>query len=174
MTTQIRSIEVRASKLANKYSSTKISVDVKQVAKKLNIELRETSFKRNISGILYIEKGKGVIGYNKNESEVRQRFTIAHEIGHYLLHRLDREIFYEKEFKLYRNSKSSTGEEEMEREANAFAAALLMPKDRLQKEIEKIHFDFVSDKDEMLEKLAKSFKVSNQAMMYRILNLRLV
>ncbi|HLU84827.1 MAG TPA: ImmA/IrrE family metallo-endopeptidase, partial [Vicingaceae bacterium] len=116
------------------------------------------------------------IGYNKSENEVRQRFTIAHEIGHYFLHRLEHEIFYDKKdaSKLYRNHNSSTGEDQMEREANAFAAALLMPKNRLKLEIEKMQFDLGSDKDQILEKLAATFKVSNQAMMYRILNLRLL
>ena len=43
------------------------------------------------SGVLVVEGGRGVIGYNAMHSSVRQRFTMAHEIGHYVLHVKDKQ-----------------------------------------------------------------------------------
>lgn len=173
-----RQIELRASQLATKYGiKSDGSIDVNDIAEKLGLQISEHDLGSNVSGVLYIDKGKGVIGYNKLESEVRRRFTIAHEIGHFLLHRLDNEIFVDhKAFKgsaLFRDDKSATGEVRQEREANAFAAALLMPKERVLEEIEKVNFDLADDQEDAIKKLADVFKVSTQAMTYRISNLEL-
>lgn len=176
MSVSFRKIEFMASQLANKLSDKKKKyIDVEEVAKKLELVVSEHDLGANVSGVLYIEKGKGVIGYNNSESEVRKRFTIAHEIGHFILHRLDNEIFVDKkEFKvLYRDKNSGTGEIKQEREANAFAAALLMPEGRLITELKKMEFDLADEHENAVEALAKIFKVSTQAMMYRISNLEL-
>lgn len=172
----MRQIELRASRLAEKFSDKrKKHTDVKEIALKLGLQVTEHDLGDNVSGVLYIGQGKGTIGYNKSESEVRRRFTIAHEIGHFILHRLEHEIFVDrKEFKvLYRDDNSSTGEFQNEREANAFAAALLMPRTKLIKELEKMKLDLGDDKEDAIKELARIFKVSSQAMMYRISNLEL-
>lgn len=69
---------------------------------------------------------------------------------------------------MYRNNNSSTGESYREIEANSFAAALLMPKKLLQKELinntQKIS-------DIKIKSLAKKFEVSTQAMSIRLINL---
>lgn len=176
MTTSIRNIEIRASQLAEKYSDKKKKyVDVDEIAVKLNLEVTAHDLGANVSGVLYIDKGKGTIGYNKSESEVRRRFTVAHEIGHFILHRLDNEIFVDRKvFKMYRDDNSTTGEIKQEREANAFAAALLMPEVKLKKELRKLTFDFGDDQDDGIKSLAETFKVSTQAMAYRISNLQLL
>lgn len=172
----MRNIELRAAQLADKYSDKKKKhVDVNEIAEKLGLQVTAHDLGANVSGVLYIDKGKGTIGYNDTESEVRQRFTIAHEVGHFILHRLENEIFVDKkEFKvLFRDDKSSTGEIKQEREANAFAAALLMPRERVIKELDKMKFDLGDDKEDVIKELANTFKVSTQAMMYRISNLEL-
>lgn len=175
MNLSMRHIELRASQLANKLNKSKGYVDVFDIAEKLGLQVSEHDLGDNVSGVLYIDKGKGVIGYNKKESEVRRRFTVAHEIGHFLLHRLENEVFVDKKVfvPLFRDDKSTTGEIKQEREANAFAAALLMPKERVVKELKNIEFDLGDDKDDVISKLASNFKVSSQAMMYRISNLEL-
>lgn len=176
MTISMRKIELRASQIASKLNDKgKKHIDVNDIAIKLGIQVSEHDLGPNVSGVLYIDKGKGVIGYSKHESEVRRRFTIAHEIGHFILHRLDNELFVDKmEFKaLYRDDKSSTGDIKQEREANAFAAALLMPKERVIEELNKMIFDLADEKGDAIKKLSDTFKVSSQAMMYRISNLNL-
>jgi Zn-dependent peptidase ImmA (M78 family) len=176
MNTSLRNIEIQAAQIASKLNDRKKKyIDVTEIAEKLGLQVSAHDLGANVSGVLYIDKGKGVIGYAKHESEVRRRFTVAHEIGHFILHRLDNEVFVDKtEFKvLYRDNNAAKGENKQEREANAFAAALLMPRDRVIEELEKMNFDLGDEKEDVIKKLSEIFKVSTQAMMFRISNLNL-
>jgi Zn-dependent peptidase ImmA (M78 family) len=100
---------------------------------------------------------------------LRQRFTIAHELGHYQLHlHSANEIFVDKDFIVkYRSEKKySETEIRQEREANQFAAELLMPREFIKAEIIKKKYQRLSEM-EFLEKLAKTFDVSVAAMTIR-------
>lgn len=144
--------------------------DIKKLVKKLDINLLYKELGEDVSGLFVMSGEKGIISVNKNESnnKTRQRFTIAHEIGHFLLHSKLKPIFIDKSPKvMFRNSESSSGELHQEREANAFAAALLMPRDLINDELEKLESDF----DNPTKKLAKIFNVSEQAMSFRLANL---
>lgn len=162
-------------------------IDVEYIAKHhLNIDVKRHNFGKDITGVLIIKNGKATIGYdvNNNNSEVRKRFTIAHELGHYILEHDRGGMFvdnHRQQFSIhYRDNNSSTGEVKQEREANAFAAALLMPKQLLIEEMQKIenmkeyNFSFFDDDDDMIRNLASSFGVSKMAMTYRIDNLGLL
>jgi len=106
----------------SKYQKT-APVDVEAVAKDLGLEIFRQDLGQGISGKLLKEDGKFMILVNKNEPHVRQRFTAAHEIGHYLLHRdLIGEQFEENY--MLRSDKTSNAQEA---EANKYAAELLMP-----------------------------------------------
>ena len=170
----IKEIENKASTIIKELGDNTSPVKVDRIAAKLDVKIIEHDLGSNVSGVLYIDRGKGIIGYNPEESEVRKRFTLAHELGHYILHRFNSELFVDhKQFKaVFRDQESSTGEIKQEREANAFAAALLMPKDLLVKEIKKLSFDLGGD-DDMISELAQIFNVSTQAMAYRMANLGL-
>lgn len=61
--------------------------DVEALADQLGIEIRRPSFSTEIAGCLTCLGGKWSIGVNPTADKNRQRFTIAHEIAHYLLHR---------------------------------------------------------------------------------------
>lgn len=169
-----KSIENQAQQLLQEMNIKRPAVNVEKIAKARGLKVIPYEL-GDVSGVLYVDKGKGTIGYNPNESEVRRRFTIAHELGHYELHRLNKEIFVDngkKQFKaLFRDHRSSTGEDLLEQEANAFAAALLMPRNLLIKEIEKRHIDLSGDDDNVIRDLAEKFNVSLQAMTIRIGNL---
>lgn len=92
------------------------------------------------------------------------------ELGHYEMHKELNELFVDKDFKvLYRDANSSTGNQIKEQEANAFAAALLMPEEFVRQKIEESLFD-LSD-EESVKKLARAFNVSISAMTYRISNI---
>ncbi len=90
-----------------------------------HLRLDITNLDRNIPGKLIL-KGKRII-LNSNDDIPRQRFTIAHEIGHiYLQH-----ICLDTENGKAKNAKSmlrTKNNDEIEEEANAFAASLLMPR----------------------------------------------
>lgn len=142
-------------------------INIKKICKLLKVDVKAENLESDISG-LFVIKGEGAyIRYNKKENEERQRFTIAHELGHFILHK-DTPLFVDKLDKImYRNNDSTTGEMRKEREANSFAASLLMPKKFIKKELKNAPDN---DKDP-ISYLAKKFKVSEQAMTYRLANL---
>ena len=112
---------------------------VETIAKNLDLTVTAYDLGDGVSGALVIENNKGSIGYNPSHPKVRQRFTIAHELGHYSLHNTSKgdKLFVDKDFIVkYRNAASYTSAElKQEQEANAFGAALLMPKDFVLKEL---------------------------------------
>lgn len=163
-------------------------VNPRKVALQLGIDIIDRNFTDDISGALMFKNGSHFIICNINHSENRKKFTIAHELGHYFLkHSHDQEfgrdgLFIDKkEHFIFRNEHSATGEERQEVEANAFAAALLMPESMVREEMQKLSnvgFDFY-DEDEtgappIIKTLANKFQVSTTAMTFRVANLRLL
>jgi Zn-dependent peptidase ImmA (M78 family) len=118
----------------------------------------------------------GTIAVNPNDPEVRRRFTIAHELGHFILHRKNsassEQLFIDRDFLVkYRSSNKYTpADYEQEQQANAFAAALLMPEEFVYAELAKIDYDDLSE-IELINALAEVFEVSPTAMTYRLANL---
>lgn len=72
---------------------------------------------------------------------------------------------------MYRNTQSSTGELLKEREANSFAAALLMPRNLILMAIDNLTDD---EQDDFVQSLARKFKVSESAMGVRLSNMGLL
>jgi Zn-dependent peptidase ImmA (M78 family) len=158
--------------LLTRFDITEAPVPVEQIAKRLGVDIRYTALDDELSGMVFIKDGKPIIGVNSSHHPNRQRFTIAHELGHFVLHRtyITNAVHVDKQFRvLLRDSRSSTGTDKIEIEANRFAAALLMPEDILLKAIEQYSSDI--DDDTPLDELAKKFKVSRQTMEYRVRNL---
>jgi Zn-dependent peptidase ImmA (M78 family) len=122
------------------------------------------------------DKGKrALIGANKSNHPNRQRFTIAHELGHYFLHAghtvLDEgRLAYTVNL---RNSESSKGEDNDEREANLFAAELLMPAKFLREDLDGVELDLLED-SKFLSDLANKYRVSLQALTFRLTYLRYI
>jgi Zn-dependent peptidase ImmA (M78 family) len=164
-------LEQRTEKLLKEANCYSLPINVEKCAKHLNVKIKSLELDDDVSGFLLLKDDKTVhIGYNKNNGKHRVRFTIAHELAHLLLHTKEAKLFVDKVV-LYRDSKSSTGEILKEREANAFAAALLMPKNLLIEEVEK-HKE--EKKDKFIVSLAKKFNVSEQAITIRLTNLGLI
>lgn len=119
----------------NNYRKT-YPVDVEGLIKSLDIELHEAWLDKGISGQLEKKNGKYRITVNAENSRVRKRFTMAHELGHYVLHRdlvgdgVDDDKAYRSTHEgLYYNTNIGP---KQETEANQFAANLLMPHDLLE------------------------------------------
>jgi Zn-dependent peptidase ImmA (M78 family) len=139
-----------------------LPVDPIEIAQQLGIKVYKSALDTGISGMLIKEPGKDPEIYlNSTDSINRQRFTCAHEIGHYI----KRVATGEDEWATidYRNPLSSEGSDPDERYANRFAASLLMPR----KEVERLH------KEYRLAALSYEFGVSEDAMNYRLDNLNL-
>jgi Zn-dependent peptidase ImmA (M78 family) len=165
-------LEEKTERLLNDSNAFSIPVNLNKCIEYLNIQINSLELDEDVSGFLLLKEKKVHIGYNKSNSRQRQRFTIAHEIAHYILHVKNSKLFVDKTQKvLYRDLKSSTGEILQEREANAFAASLLMPQKLLIQELKKQKSE--SSKSFVL-KLAKKFDVSEQAITIRLTNLGLI
>ncbi len=151
-------------------------VDVKKLARAMDIQIKLDEVDDELSGFLFRDKkaGRAVIGVNKSQHENRQRFTIAHELGHYVLHEGETvHLDYTRSAVTVnlRNSASSTGESDDEREANFFAAEILMPSRFLEKDLQGKDLDLLGEDDSLLEGLAKKYKVSTRALTFRLTNL---
>ena len=159
-------IEKKTEELLKANDLYNVPVAVNKLAKKIGIKIKAKDFDDDVSGIFVMKDDKPFIAYNSNQGLNRRRFTIAHELGHFILHSRNKPLFVDKKKEvMFRNSESSTGEHMKEREANAFAAAILMPKRLIEQEIEN------SDDADIIEGLARKFKVSTQAMSFRLSNL---
>ena len=147
-------------------------VPVERIARVLGATLRYSPLDEELSGMVYVNEDTSIIGVNALHHPNRQRFTIAHECGHLILHKaqITKEVHVDKEFPmLMRDSVSAAGISEMEIEANFFAAELLMPEALLAKALGNEPFDI--DDEGAVSALARNFKVSPSAMRFRLGNL---
>ena len=128
-----------------------------------------TSDLKDISGILVRSAKGNVIGVNKAHHETRKRFTIAHELGHLMLHQ-GQEVWYDRDFRVsLRSDESSAGVNVEEVEANFFAASLLMPNRMLSDDLRACSIDL--EDVEGVRELARAYGVSPQAMTLRLARL---
>jgi Zn-dependent peptidase ImmA (M78 family) len=153
---------------------TEPPVPVEQIAVALGIVVVREPFKGDISGMLYREGGRILIGVNSSQAQVRQRFTIAHEIGHFRLHP-GHDVHIDRDIKVdFRDEVSSLAIHREEIEANAFAAELLMPRRFLQREVlDTVARGKVTERS-LIDDLASRFDVSRQAMEFRLVNLGVI
>jgi Zn-dependent peptidase ImmA (M78 family) len=169
-----KTIDARAAELLQNAGALQCPVPVEKVARYLGLRLERADLGDDVSGVLVVQKGKGTVGFNDLQHPVRQRFTIAHEIGHFVLHHSVRDVFIDKQYvAVYkRDANSSQGEYKYEVEANRFAAALLMPESLVHQVIRAYQFDLG---DEVaLKALADTFAVSAQAMSIRLAQLNIL
>ncbi len=167
-----KAIQNRVDALLEEFGITAPPVPVDRIAKGLDAQLRYSPLDDELSGMIYVKDGTPIIGVNALHHPNRQRFTIAHEIGHLLFHRpgITKAIHVDKGFSmLMRDSLAAAGVNEMEIQANFFAAVLLMPEQFLTRSLRGMVVDI--DDDAALSALAKEYKVSVAAMRFRLANL---
>jgi Zn-dependent peptidase ImmA (M78 family) len=168
-------LESRAEKTLRDTDTFRVPVAIEVVARRLNLTMEAAALGENVSGMLVVKGGRGAIGYNSAHARVRQRFTISHEIAHYLLHAKKGEraqLFIDRHVTFRRDETSSSGVDRDEVEANQLGAALLMPKSLVQQEMRR--HDLNLDDEEAISLLAKRFHVSTAAMSNRLVNLRML
>ncbi len=163
-------IQLRVTQLLRELNIDKPPIEPVEVAKALNLRVIAEPFDGEISGALLQTDKATIIGVNSKHPKTRQHFSIAHEIGHYILHKLEGPHFDRKI--LLRGPKSSLAVDPLEIEANRFAAELLMPKVFILADIEKLGIDAL-DEDE-IKKLAARYKVSVEALTVRLSSLGLL
>jgi Zn-dependent peptidase ImmA (M78 family) len=170
-------IESRVRQLLREQGIQAPPVPTNKIAASLGAVVRKEPFvgEVDVSGALDRSGAMPVIGVNSNHHPVRQRFTIAHEIGHLLLHAAPLHIDPAHQVGVIPNvgpesgrllRKSST--DYRETEANRFAAALLMPQEFLTVDLTKAVLPLAPSE---IARLARRYDVSQQAMTFRLLNL---
>lgn len=153
-----------AERLLNDIWGEKIPVDPVAIARSLGIQVLNAQLGPTVSGALSKEIGQDPkILLNSDDSANRKRFTCAHEIGHFVKRFSNSPQEYE--YVDLRSDLSSTGLDEEERFANAFAASLLMP----EKHVRRLHQAGLLDFE-----MALRFDVSAEAMQFRLKNLGLL
>lgn len=138
-----------------------VPVKVGALATALGLKVVLATLPMNISGLIQPDgNGDTIIKVNRFESKERQRFTIAHEIAHFLLHRdrIDNGIV---DSVLYRSKLSSR----IEAEANKLAADIIMPTSAVYPAIRRFGGQMTDDD---IATLAIEFGVSKQAMEIRV------
>lgn len=163
-TRELEKIMAENGGIIEKYLST-YPVKLGGLARELGVGgIRVSSMRTGVSGQITKENGEYFIRVNRNEARERQRFTIAHELAHFLLHKdvIDRSPDGITDNVLYR----SGAPEQIEYEANRLAADLVMPMDLIEQKLKDDFGGVVTEAT--IESLAASFQVSKAAMEIRL------
>jgi Zn-dependent peptidase ImmA (M78 family) len=168
-----REIEEKVAELLSKHSIGEAPVRVEMLARAEGLQIIESAFDGDVSGALLRSSGVAAIAVNSRQPPNRKRFTIAHELAHYLLaHTTEDHVDWQFSI-LRRDEKSSDASDVREIEANAFAANLLMPKDFLRADLRR-YTNFrgeVELGEAARQTLARKYMVSEIAMTFRLINL---
>ena len=146
-----------------------VPVPVIKIANALGVKVQQEHAESDLSGFLYRDRKRklAIIGVNAEHHKNRQVFTAAHELGHFLLHDFD-DIHVDRQFKVWlRSEASGQGTDIEEKEANLFAAELLMPIRFLSRDVDRIG-TFDLENEAVLKALAEKYGVSTQAMTFRL------
>lgn len=131
------------------------------IAQEFGLVVKLATLTANISGQIKESDGVVNIKINRHDVKTRQRYTLAHEIAHFLLHR---ELLGDgiTDDVLYRSSQSTA----IEREADSLAADIIMPMNHVERLIKKHSAD---KKGELLyEAVAEELDVSPTALKNRL------
>jgi len=167
---KIKSAKKEAVALLSDSQIKSVPVNLITITKRLGLKIEKIKFtNKEVSGLLKINTnaGKPIIAINASQSEARQRFTIAHEIGHYILHNIQ-DLHVDSNRVYFRNEQSSLANNIEEIQENQFAAELLIPTKLLIDDLVKIDDLNEENLNDYSEKLSKKYKVSNQSMLIKI------
>jgi Zn-dependent peptidase ImmA (M78 family) len=174
-------IERAASDLLHGAGVLKAPIPLHRIATFLKAGIHQQTFEDMVSGVLLIQGEERHIMVNKAHHPNRQRFTIAHELGHLVLHHQSGDrLFIDTHLRAYQRrgtatsgvyeEPGSTTTPAEEKEANQFASALLMPRELLLSRT--VDREFWDELD--IAALAAEFGVSEQAMTIRLRQLEVL
>jgi len=182
MTVRRKHIQTLADQLRGDHGISSAPVPIEALAHALGADVRKSPAEDPLSGFLLRDPNsrRAVIGVNSKHHPNRQRFTLAHELGHFLLHQGER-VHVDRSDQAFllklRSDEASTGTDVEEIEANLFAAEILMPAALLKADLADNDALDVLDEtamEKVLKALAKKYLVSTQALTYRLINLGLI
>lgn len=176
MSTSRSQIRSAAQTLLVKSGARVLPIDLEVVAKHLAIRVLYEDMADDMSGLLVVKAGKRAVGVNRTHHHNRQRFTIAHEIGHFVLHHKSfvdpkNDLHWDKKWAYFRSSADLPSDKQDEYEANQFAAELLMPEALLRDFVKRERIDLSDDIE--FSRLAEALEVSQQALTIRLMVLKM-
>jgi Zn-dependent peptidase ImmA (M78 family) len=147
-------------------------VPVEHIATLVGATIRYEPFAGRLSGMVKRVGDSAIIGVNSMHPRTRQRFTIAHEIAHLVLHK-HQTLHIDEDFPIrFRSDTSSKATDAFEVEANQFAAELLMPLFLISKDIAEVAGKV--DVAQAIRQLSRRYEVSEEAMTIRLNALQVV
>ncbi|UOZ10200.1 ImmA/IrrE family metallo-endopeptidase [Amycolatopsis sp. WQ 127309] len=162
---------VEAERFLEQYGTTSPPVPVEEIAAWLGIQVVRAPSSGSESAFLVRDGRRTIIGVNSRQTRRRQRFSIAHELGHWQLHD-GRPLIVDHTIRINKRDDLSSAATDIEEiEANSFAAGLLMPKNWVQASADREQLLGVVDRDQLTLSLAKEFDVSTEAIRFRLINL---
>lgn len=148
-----------ARRILELYWDYKIPVDIDAIAQNMGARVRYAAYLEggdDISGRFDIINGQAICSVRNTDSRTRQRFTLAHELGHFALN-------HGGGFRDNSVSFGNSNYDPRETAANAFAAELIMPKVAVD--------HLIRNENIKLDELSTWFNVSREAMNYRLIKL---
>jgi Zn-dependent peptidase ImmA (M78 family) len=167
MRTRVSEAKDAARRLLAQQGVTSAPVPIDRIARTLGVRVEYAPLENELSGLAHVQDGLAIVGINSLHAPNRQRFTLAHELAHVCLHRehLEQGVHVDRG-SLRRDALASEGVDPREIQANAFAAELLMPQFLLTEFLGDRTIDL--EDDDMIQSLAKRFKVSEAALRFRL------
>lgn len=133
-----------------------LQLSIETIIESKNIMIREDPLE-GADGRILMKGDRAVITLNSQINYApKKRFILAHELGHFELHRHLKKGYSDNDETLNHWYQSTYANEELE--ANEFAAEFLMPTELFRKECERKKFDH-----KVIEHLASRFQVSKTA-----------
>lgn len=157
----IEEIEELTSSILFNNDMYKIPANILKIAELNDIDVYEGDLDKKILGAIRYDKDKKgfTILLNKNQNNKQKRFTLAHELGHFFMHK---EILESEEIHVDIMYKIK---DEEEKEVDYFAGALLMNRMLLEK---------MYENTTSITELADIFDVTTSAMTVRLDTLGLI
>ena len=151
-----------ARKVIKDYTLSKVPTDLMKIFQRLGLKYIELNDAEDIEGaIIEIENKPAIAVLNRAKPIQRQRFTLAHELGHIFLKQSKRDLYDAEQSRLDAENPMARTKPPKEVEADIFASELLIPYEQLKKYHSEIN---------NIDKLISIFQVSKQAMTLAIMN----
>lgn len=171
-------VKKRAEDFCKENGITEYPVEIVRVCNENGLKVFEEYLDNNVSGLIVVDEKKWdkygsnqFISVNLADSAVRRRFTIAHELAHFVLHKKDSKLYAHRDLNGNQEARSS-----IEQEANYFAANILMPAELVKNRVEDVRNEvrgkvpgFV-----LVKEVADGFAVSESAAEVRLRQLGII
>lgn len=183
----VATIERTAQAVLRQSGALTVPVDLKKVAEALQVRVHDEEMEEDVAAVLIVKGNQRHVLVNEKHPANRKRFSIAHELGHLCLHDAEDEsnsdqqrMYIDRQIRVYHRigdannplykQEGAQTDAKQEREANMFAACLLMPSHHVMRAaLERDLFD-----ENSVASLARTFGVSEQAMSIRLQQLRVL